>query len=534
MKLFSLLLLLLLYSGTALCITDTDSLLNELSHTIENKEVYSSRKEDRIKNLKQRLNRQEKLSLPEQFEVYNKLYEEYKSFKFDSAFMYAQKLQGIAGQLNDTTRATYAKIKLSFILLSSGMFKETLDSLNSVELAHVPDSTKADYYALKARAYYDLANYNMDNYYAQRYITSGNRYLDSAIALASPNTPQFYSLSGFRNLKAENFDEAAHDFRQVLQTYPPSSHDYAIAAASLGNVYKATGNIEQAIYWMAKASVADIKSSTNEAVALMSLAELLYKQGDENRAYTYIKQALKDATFYGARQRKIQVAAILPIIEGERLTTVESQRRRLFLYAAAVTLLTGLVVLFAIIIFRQLKRLKMAKRAITEANNDLHELNDHLVEANKIKEEYIGYSFNVYSEYIGKLEKFKRSIDKKLMARKYDDIPHVLKLVNLKKERALLYQSFDKVFLKLFPDFVSEFNAYFHEEDKIIPKDHESLTIELRIFALIRMGIHEHEQIATILEYSVNTIYTYKTRVKNRSILPNEEFEKKIMAIKAF
>lgn len=534
MKLISLLLLLLLYSATAFCTTATDSLLNELSHNIENKEVYSNRKEDRIKNLKQQLTVKEKLSLPEQFELYNKLYEEYKSFKYDSAFTYAQKLQGTAGQLNDTTRTTYAKIKLSFILLSSGLFKETLDSLSSVKLAHMPDSIKVDYYALKARAYYDLANYNADNYYAQRYIASGNRYLDSAIALAPPNTLQFHSLSGFRNLKAENFDEAAHDFRQILQKFHPSYHEYAIAAASLGNVYKATGNINQAIYWMAKASIADIKSSTNEAVALMNLAEMLYNKGDENRAYTYIKQALKDATFYGARQRKIQVAAILPIIEGERLTTIESQRRRLFLYAAAVTILSGLVVLFAIIIFRQLKRLKLAKRTITEANDDLQEINDHLVEANKIKEEYIGYSFNVYSEYIGKIEKFKRSIDKKLMAKKYDDIHQVLKSVNLKKERALLYQSFDKVFLKLFPDFVSAFNAYFREEDKIIPKDHESLTIELRIFALIRMGIHDHEQIATILEYSVNTIYTYKTRVKNRSVLPNEAFEKKIMEIKAF
>ena len=109
-----------------------------------------------------------------------------------------------------------------------------------------------------------------------------------------------------------------------------------------------------------------------------------------------------------------------------------------------------------------------------------------------------------------------------------------MKSVNLKKEREALYLSFDKIFLRLFPNFIPEFNAYFREEDKIIPKDKDSLNIELRIFALIRLGIHDHDQIARILEYSVNTIYTYKTRVKNRSVLPNEEFESKIMAIKAF
>ncbi|WP_347158824.1 DUF6377 domain-containing protein [Pontibacter chitinilyticus] len=513
---------------------DSDSLLNELSRTLESKEIYSSQKEERIDKLKQQLLDQENLSEVEQFNLYNKLYDEYKSFQYDSAFNYALKLQRSAGQLQDVPRETYARIKMSFILLSSGLFKETLDSLRSVQLAGMPDSIKTDYYALKARAYYDLANYNMDNYYSHRYVANGNTYLDSAVALANPNTLQFHSLRGLRNLKLGKYGPAADDFRQIIQQYHPSFHEYAIAAASLGNVYKATGDTDLAIYWMAKAAVADIRSSTNEAVALMNLAELLYNKGDESRAYTYIKQALEDATFYGARQRKIQVAAILPIIEGERLTTVESQRRRLVLYVLAVTVLSALVVLFAAIIFRQVSRLKQAKKTISETNEDLQEMNDKLVEANKIKEEYIGYSFNVYADYISKLEKFKNSVDKKLMTRKHEDIQQVLKSVNLKKERALLYQSFDKVFLKIFPGFVTAFNSYFKEEDKIIPPDHESLTIELRIFALIRMGIHDHEQIAQILEYSVNTIYTYKTRVKNRSILPNEEFEKKIMEIKAF
>ncbi|WP_242919926.1 DUF6377 domain-containing protein [Pontibacter liquoris] len=533
MKVLSFLLLLLFCAGGAFARADKDSLLTQLSYTIAQKEVYNSTKEDRIARLKQQLGN-EALSLQEQFGLIDTLYTEYRSFKYDSAFTYAQKLQRTAAKLNDTNRSTYAKIQVSFILLSSGMFKETLDSLRTVSLTNQPDSIRVAYYALKARAYYDLANYNMDNYYARRYIASGNRYLDSAMALTSPNTLTYHSLSGLRNLKSGKYEKAADDFRQILQAHHPSLHQYAIAAASLGTVYKETGDTEKAIYWMARAAIADIKSSTSEAVALMNLAELLYEKGDENRAYTYIKQALEDATFYGARQRKIQVAAILPIIEGERLTTVESQRQRLFFYALAVTVLSGLVILFAVIIFRQVRRLKQAEKKISEANEDLQHMNANLVEANKIKEEYLGYSFNSYADYISKLEKFKLSIDKKLTARKYDEIQQVLKSVNLKKERGLLYQSFDKVFLKLFPNFVPAFNAYFNEEDKIVPADHESLTIELRIFALIRMGIHDHEQIAQILEYSVNTIYTYKTRVKNRSLLPNEEFEKKIMEIKAF
>ncbi|MCC9136027.1 DUF6377 domain-containing protein [Pontibacter silvestris] len=532
MKFVFFLLILLLQAGSAFCVSGTDSLLNELSHTIENKEVYIKQKKERIKKLKSEL--KEEVSPEQQFDVFNKLYYEYQSFKYDSAFTYAQNLQVKARQLNDPNKITYAKLKLSFILLSSGMFKETLDSLNTINLGQVPDSLRIDYYALKARAYYDLANYNMDIYYADMYIERGNRFLDSAIALSERNTLQFLSLRGLRNMKTKNYKNAANDFQLILDKLNPSYHQYAIAAASLGIIYKETGETDKAIDFMARASIADIKSSTRETVALMYLAELLYNNGDESRAYTYIKEALEDATFYGARQRQIQVAAILPIIEGERLTTVEGQRKRLFLYATAVTILSVLVVAFAIIIFRQVKQLKQAKRTITEANNNLQEINDHLIEANLIKEEYIGYSFHVYSEYIDKMEKFKKSLDKKLMTKKYDEINHVMKSINVKKEREALYLSFDKIFVKLFPNFVTAFNSYFNEEDKIILKDKDTLNIELRIFALIRIGIHDHEQIARILEYSVNTIYTYKTRVKNRSILPNEEFEKKIMEIKAF
>lgn len=534
MKLLSVLLVLFLYAMPALPAEKTDSLLREVSQTIENKEVYILEKNKRIDRLKEILKDRDNASLVRQFEVYNKLYNEYRSFKYDSAFTYALKLQETASKMQDSTRMSKARLNLSFILLSSGMFTEALQTLDSVNLKNRPDSIKVDYYALRARAYYDLASYNQDKYYSNRYIDLGGSYVDSALALTNQNSLQFYSLRGMKHEATGNYEKAKADFQTVLDKFDPTFHQYAMSAHSLGIIYRATGDTEKAIQMMAEAAIADIKSSVTEAVALMNLAELLYNNGEESRAYTYIKQALEDADFYGARQRKIQVAGILPIIEGERLVTVEGQRRSLFLYAIAVTLLSVLVVAFAFIIFRQLKQLRQVKKSLTEANLRLQEINDKLLEANIIKEEYIGHSFNVHSEYINKLEKFKNSVDTKWMAKKYDEIPHVLKSVNLKKEREALYTNFDKIFLKLFPDFISVFNSYFNEEDKIVCRNRDSLNVELRIFALIRIGIHDHEQIARILEYSVSTIYNYKTKVKNKSILPNEEFEKKIMEIKPF
>ena len=286
--------------------------------------------------------------------------------------------------------------------------------------------------------------------------------------------------------------------------------------------------------------MADNRSSTKETLAILNLAELLYKKGDVVRAYEYVKLAMDDANFYGARHRKIQVAAIFPIIEGNKLNTVERQRKLLFVYAFLITVLSVMTIAFAFIIYKQFRKLKLADEKIKEANTNLQETNrllqetnTHLMEANKIKEEYIGYYFNINTEYIEKIEAFKRSIDNKLLLKKFDDIRFVVGNINIKKEREELYFSFDKVFLKLFPDFVTTFNSYFKNEDKIVLKDGQLLNTELRIFALIRMGIHDTEKIAKILDYSINTIYNYKARIKSKSLLPNEEFERKIMSIQA-
>lgn len=531
-KCFFFLVLSFLLTSAAFSASSPDSLLQELSRTIENNDRYIQQKYARIRYLR-KVVEEENLPLKDKFILYKKLHNEYKTFQYDSAFTYAVKLQQTARRLQDPVKITDARLKLGFTLLSSGMYKEALDSLRSVNPRPMPDSIKTDYYGLMARACYDLSGYTQDTYYSARYVQEGVKYVDSALALLDHNSIQFYGLRGMKQ-EIVGSEEAIADFQTILDKFNLSFNQYAMAANSLGNIYYKRGEVQKAIEMMTRAAIADIKGSVKEGVALMTLADFLYKNGDEARAYHYIKQARADADFYGARQRKIQVAAILPVIAGERLATVEEQRSRLFVYSSAVTLLSLLVVVFAGIILRQLKQLRTAKNAVSAAYGQLQETTDKLIEANKIKEEYIGYSFNNFSGYLEKVEKLKESVDKKLMAKQYGDIGHVMKTINLKKEREALYQNFDKVFIRLFPNFVAEFNTFFKEEDRIMLKDRESLTIELRIFALIRLGISDHEQIARLLDYSVNTIYTYKTKVKNRSVLANEVFEKRVMDIKAF
>lgn len=531
-------LLLLAFTNAARCQVNADRQLNELNAAIEATPKYDAEKLSTIDALKTPLT--DKDAGPQaQFLTSLRLYEEYKVFNYDSAFSYAKKLQETALKLGDPVRIMLARLKIGFCLLSSGMFKETLDSLNKINIGGAPDTIKAAYYALTGRFYYDLGDFDNDSYYTPAYTEKGNKYMDSALMLYPPASFEHAYYRGLKEIKSGNRTVALTDFRELIDRPGLSLHELALTASTLSDIYIYTGRTDTAIQLLIRAAIADIQSSTKETAAIFNLAQLLYKQGDVKNASSYIEAAIKNASFYGARQRKVQVSAILPLIEGEKINRVESQKKIWVTYAAITTLLLLLVVVLAIIIFRQVNKLKAAQVIITQAhikeqaiNQRLVETNYKLSEANKIKEEYIGYFFNTNSEFFAKIEKFKKSLEQKLAYRKWEDIISLVNNINLKKEKEELLQNFDKVFLNLFPDFVKGYNTLFLEEDRAQLKDHEFLNTDLRIFALIRMGIHENEKIARILEYSVNTINTYKTRIKNKSIVPNEEFEHRIMEIK--
>jgi len=244
----------------------------------------------------------------------------------------------------------------------------------------------------------------------------------------------------------------------------------------------------------------------------------------------------------------------MPIIEREQVDGIEKQKRSLTIFSSIITVLAVLVIIFAFIVSKQLKKLRIADQIIVNKNNDLNAANESLMkvnatldsanralsqfnikldEANMIKDEYIGYFFNIHSDYIEKLDRLKRSIEKNVREKRYEEVILALNRLNTNFERENLSHSFDKVFLSLFPRFIDDFNALFDEEHQIHLHDGQLLNSELRIFALIRLGIHDNESIGKILNYSVNTIYTYKTKVKNKSFIPNEEFEDRIMEIKA-
>jgi tetratricopeptide (TPR) repeat protein len=529
MRLISLVCLSLI-SQVLLAQQSTDSLVHQLDVTIEKREVFLKQKFEKIDELKSQTRRMTGETL---FNQYVKIYEEYKSFIYDSAFRYARKMQYVAYESHNQKNIFNARIKLGFVLVSSGLFTEAVDTLRKVKSENLSDSAKVDFFYLMARTCYDLCDFNRDDFYSWRYAERGHAYIDSALSLLSPKSSQYYLMYGIKNVRQQNIKEAQIAFEKMIGDFNLNDGDFAVAASTLSFIYMFSNEPVKAKEMLIRAAIADIRFCTKETLVTLNLADMLYKEGEIEKAYKYVKIALEDANFYGARHRKVQVAAVFPIIEGQQLSMVESKRKMLLLYATVITILSVLLIALAVVIYRQFKNLQAAKKLISEANDSLTEINHQLFDANKIKEEYIWYYFTTTAEYITKLDGLKKTLDLKLMTKKIDDIRFTVDNINIKKERDDLYHNFDSVFLKLFPDFVTTFNSFFKEEDRIVLKDGQLLNTELRIFALVRMGINDHEKIAKILDYSVTTIYTYKTRIRNKSILPNDEFEKQIMTIRA-
>lgn len=547
--------------------SDLSDKLSEVNKAMDKAREFDQVKEKAIADLQKRMLAVPENDLLRRYDLCVELYNNYKVFKYDSAYEYARKGQQIAYALQDPQKIAYSSMLLNFSLLSSGMFKETVDSLQTIDTRQLPDSIRAEYYAQKARCYYDMADYANDAYYTRGYNIKGGLCIDTALTLFSPGSFPYSYYTGLKDIRSKNDKAARENFIRLLAAGGLSNHEIALTTSTLSDIYIRDENLDSAIMLLATASIADIQSSTKETSAMLNLAQQLYKKNDIKNASKYIEYAISDAEFYGARQRKVQLSAILPLIEVEKINQVESQKKVLINYSVAITLLLLVVIILAVTVYRQVTKLKAAQKIIYEAHLKEHEVNQQLAEtnkklsemhvkeqevnealaeinsklsdanfklseANKIKEEYIGYFFNANSEFFNRIERFKKSVEQKITDRKLEEIKFLVNNINLRKEKEDLLKNFDKAFLKLFPHFVGDFNSFFKEEDRVILKDGEILNTDLRIFALIRMGIHDIGKIAQILEYSINTINTYKTRIKNKSIVPNEEFENRIMAIK--
>ena len=245
-----------------------------------------------------------------------------------------------------------------------------------------------------------------------------------------------------------------------------------------------------------------------------------------------MQEAAQNAKFYGSRNRALQIETMLPLVAGKMVDEKQHEKDKL-LIGFLTFLIVAVILFFLLVIYRrQIQRIEANELVIKEKNSQLESVNEKLWESAKIKEELIGLFFKTCSSYIETLDKIKHQTLHNIKLGKYKDVNQLLGNVHIEEEKGHLYNMLDSVFLTMFPNFISSFNALLKKEDQIWPKSGETLNATLRIFALIRLGINEHEAIAKILDYSVSTVYTYKMRIKSRALVPANDFEQKIMEIK--
>lgn len=545
MKFKQLVYILIFIPGIAYGQYPLDSLLNELDDAIKNHEIYTRQKEHSIKELKNRLETVQKNSV-EEYDLNAKLFEEFRPYILDSAIFYKNRNIEIASQLNDIGRLAQSKLQLANLMASTGMYMEAVDLIKSIRKTKLPDSLLIDYYDTYRHVYSELAYYTQDNRGAQRYWDISNQYSDSLNNLLTPDDELYYSIKEADLRNAGNFEEALEINNISLENNNVGTRAFAIACYNRSFTFRQAGNKEGEKYFLALSALSDIISSTKDHASLWMLAEILYDENDMERAYNYIRFSWSETVVFNARLRSLQSAVILSLIDLTYQATVENKNAQLQRYLIIISALVVLLMGALIYIYSQMKRLTAARKnlqvangnlkklniKLEQVNSQLHAANSDLSESNLIKEQYIGHFIELCSTYIDKIDGFRRMVNKKVTAGQIAELLGVIRSRDmLDSEIEELYRNFDKAFLQIFPHFVEKVNELFVDNEKFELKNNELLNVELRILALIRLGIKNSSQIADFMRYSVNTIYNYRAKIKNKTIY-RDEFEEMLMTIR--
>lgn len=532
---FKLISLCLLLAG-ACAAHASDPLLAELKRldaAIADRSTIDALKATQISRLKQQL--QDSKAVEQRYALSVKLFDAYKVYVCDSALKYGSLSLGFASKLGDSHSVADAKVGIANVLTATGMYPEAITTLSEVSPQQVAKESLPQYYMALELGYTSWGMYVNDVVYAPAYYAKGEQYRTKLLGLVDKQSPEYYNALGRKYIALCRWDAAKVAMQSYLSTQKENTRGYSIATSSLAHICKNLGDTVGEERYLIQAAISDLRSSVKENEALRKLSLILLRRGDIGRAYSYIRIAQEDAIFFNARLRRIENGQTLPIINAAYEQKMEQHRATLRRFLVTISVLAIVLALAVLLIYRQVHALKKARREIEKVNADLLALNSSLKESNHIKEEYVGHFLNLCSIYIGKLEKYQKSIYKKASSGQIDDVIVMTKSTQLiEYELKEFYRSFDSTFLTLFPSFIEEFNKLLLDEEPIVPKKDELLTTELRIFALIRLGIADSSQIAKFLRYSVNTVYTYRTKVKNRARVARDSFEECVMQIGSF
>jgi len=523
-----------MFSVISIAENQLDSLLKVLDKSLTESRSYAEIREKRISSLKKGLNKKH-LPASQIYKINKSLYEEYKTFICDSAIYYLNLNLNIAESGKNKRQINETKLSLCLLHSSSGMYRESTDILNSIDKRELDKEQIPDYYKCYEHLYNEMSLYSHDQRLRQKYDRLFKSYQDTLLSIYSPSSEDYLNIKEQIALEQKDYSEAKRINQQRLSNAQFGKPGYAIITFQASLIDRGENNPEAEKKHLILSAISDIKAAIKDNASLSNLANRLYEEGDIDRAYKYIKFSLEDANFYNARLRNIQISNTLPIIEKSYQIKNEKQKKELEISLTLISALSLLLISALAYIYRQIKKLTKARNELGTINLQLKSLNNELAEANHIKEEYIALFLSICSTYIDKLENYRKMVNKKLTGGQMTELLKITKSSEVvENELKDFYNNFDNTFLHLYPKFVEEFNNLLIKEERIVLKKGELLNTELRIFALIRLGIDDSSKIANLLRYSVNTIYNYRAKVKNKAIGSREDFESLVMKIGTF
>ncbi|KFF04374.1 DUF6377 domain-containing protein [Flavobacterium reichenbachii] len=518
-------------------------ILSKLNDALKNKPHYVRLKEERILNFKKI--KSDNLTKEQEYNYNKSLYFEYQKFNSDSAIRYVKKNLKIADELKNIDLLNLAQLQLVTLYSSSGKYRESEALLKSVNKKTLNKALLPNYYVSYREFFEHYAANSYDEVYREQII----KYRDSLLTILDPKTLDFKINRIQQDISQKKYGNSEKQLLGLLKITKDDNPQYAMITYLLGKLYEATNQLELRKKYYALSASSDLKNANKDNASLQELALVFYEIGDVDMAYKLTQSAIEDALYCNVQFRTLLMSEVYSIINTVYLEKEAKRKTELQLYLLCISLLSAFLFAAIIYVYIQMKKVskirselyetsqKLAElnKDITETNQQLQETNSQLSESNHVKEEYIAHFFSLCSTYINKLENYRIILNKKAAAKQFDEIYKILKSTTLvDNELEELYKNFDIIFLNLYPTFVKDFNTLLIKEEQIVLKQGELLNTELRIFALIRLGITDSVKIAAFLRYSLSTIYNYRTRARNKAAVSRNDFEEMVIKIGTF
>lgn len=483
--------------------------------------MYSEQKEKKIDQLKLKLRTVE--DIPQRLALLNSIYREYYTYHYDSAMVYVNRGLALSESENNAYYTTLNKINRAAVLSTGGFYSQSEELLDDIKKRGVPKQLKQYYYYTRTWLYNYWEAFSKKSEFMDYYHKKKFENLKLTVEATSSKDVALHAyLSGEIAFLTNPMSKAVLQFyTKALQNSRVDSRVYASAAYCIARYYRELGDTQRYEKYIIEAAISDITCPLKENLALQEFSTYLYEKDQKyaDRAARYIYCSMEDARFYNNRLRMLEISSILPIIATANQEALAHKERIVRGVLAMVSFLSLMLLAMAIFGYKQNKWLAGSRKEVKTQNQQLKELNERLIATNHRRETYMRLFMDISAVYIRKLMEYRKLVSRKIKANQTADLLKTINSYKLAEEEATaFYTRFDRAFTELYPGFVDELNGLLLPEGRIAQPSPDTLTTEARIYALMRLGVRESQEIATLLFYSTQTIYNYKSAMRTRAV----------------